>query len=122
MAKWGFLGAALGTAAAIAAAPFTGGASLGLLVAGGALAGATIGSQIDASKAAKQSNKLANAQLEDSRAAQGRLKEEKTKVDAQARREKSKIDAGIARSLRRKYKKQSGFLSDQNANQTETLG
>ena len=122
MAKWGFIGAALGTVAAVAAAPFTGGASLGLLAAGGALAGATIGSQVDASKSASKANKIANAQLEDSRANAKMLREEKARVDDAARRERAKIDAGIVRSLRRKYKKSEGFLSSSNNNITENLG
>lgn len=122
MAKWGFIGAALGTVAAVAAAPFTGGASLGLLAAGGALAGATIGSQVDASKSAKKADRIANAQLEDSRANAKMLRDEKAKVDEQGRRERAKIDAGIVRSLRRKYKKSEGFLSSSNNNITENLG
>ena len=122
MAKWGFIGAALGTAAAVAAAPFTGGASLGLLIAGGAAAGATIGSQIDNSKTAKKANRLAEAQLNDSREAQRLLKAEKSKVDDIARRERAKVDAGIVRGLRRKYKKNEGFLSSVNENATRTLG
>lgn len=122
MAKYGFLGAALGTVGAIAAAPFTGGASLGLLVAGGALAGATIGSQIDSHKVASKADKIASAQLADTRAVQSKLSEEKARTDDQVRRERAKIDQGIARSLRRKYKKSEGFLSSSAGNASENLG
>ena len=122
MAKYGFIGAALGTGLAIAAAPFTAGASLGLLAAGGALAGATLGSQIDSTKAASKANKIANAQLEENKVNQAKLKTEKARVDDIARREKTKIDQGIARALRRKYKKPEGFLNAGNEKVSGVLG
>lgn len=110
MAKWGFIGAALGTVVGIAAAPFTGGASLGLLAAGGALAGSTIGSQIDSSKAAKKGERLAKAQIEENRGYQERVRQEQTKASALLAKEKAKVDQGIVRAMRRKFKQPSGFL------------
>lgn len=122
MAKWGFIGAALGMIAGVAAAPFTGGASLGLLAAGGALAGSTLGTQIDSAKSSKKANRIAESQLNDSREAQKLLRAEKSKVDDQVRRERVKVEAGIVRGLRRKYKSSEGFLSSSNSNMSENLG
>ena len=119
MAKFGLIGALVGTGLAVAAAPFTGGASLAAVApiwAAGAVTGSLIGSQIDATKADKRSKKIANEQLDVTRTQREMLRSEKDKVDAATRRERSKIDAGIARSLRRKYKKPEGFLKS-NADQ-----
>lgn len=111
MAKWGFIGAAVGAAVGIGLAPFTGGASLGLLAAGGALTGATIGNQIDTTNNAKKASKeLLNDQRARDAESQKRLKEEKTRADSQLAKEKSKVDAGIARAMRRKFRSPGGFL------------
>jgi hypothetical protein len=122
MAKWGFLGAALGTAAAIAAAPFTGGASLGLLVAGGAAAGATIGSQIDSSKAAKRGQRIADDQRRENEAMQKRLRAEQDKTSAALAKERAKINEGLARGLRRKFQAPRGFLEPGIQSNNESLG